>query len=124
MPKDQWNAPGCYYILTYRKVNGPLSEWMEEKIGDPGVEKFALSNPGYYQLWEFTIHVGNHEGPGPASPVVRSLSGQNAPAVRPERSQVGTVSDDSVTLSWTPVTVKRGSVDGYKVSYGLMSTIS
>lgn len=116
MPKEDWSAPGCYYILMYRKVNGHITEWNEEKIGDPRVGAFALSNPGYYQLWEFMINAGNHEGPGPDSPVVRSYSGQNSPAAKPERTQVGTVSDSSVTLGWKPVTVKRGSVDGYKVN--------
>ena len=77
---------------------------------------FELSNPGYYQQWEFTIRAGNHEGLGPASPMKSAYSGQDAPVVKPESSKVGEVSDDGVTLSWEPVTVKRGSVDGYRVS--------
>ena len=118
MPKDKWNAQGFYYVIQYRRVNGRISEWRDEKIADPGVNMFDLSNPGYYQLWEFTIRAGNNEGSGPASPVESAHSGQNAPVVKPESSEVGTVSDDSVTLSWEPVTVKRGSVDGYRVSDG------
>ena len=116
MPKDKWSAPGCYYIMKHRKVNGHATEWIEEKIGDPRVGVFALTNPGYYQLWEFMIRAGNHEGPGPDSPVVRSYSGQNPPAAKPESTQVGTVTDSTVTLAWKPVTIKRGSVDGYKVN--------
>lgn len=116
MPKEDWNAQGCYYILKYRKVNGILTEWMKEKIGDAKVGTFALTNPGYYQLWEFTINAGNHEGLGPVSPVVRSYSGQNPPAVKPNRTQTGTVTDSKVTLIWEPVVVKRGSIDGYKVN--------
>ena len=116
MPKEDWNAPGCYYILKYRKVNGLFQDWFEEKIGDSKVGVFSLSNPGYYQLWEFTIKAGNHEGLGPVSPVIRSYSGQNPPAVKPENTQVGTVTDSNVTLFWEPVVVKQGSVDGYKVN--------
>ena len=116
MPKEDWNAPGCYYILKYRKVNGILQNWIEEKIGDSNVGVFPLPNPGYYQLWEFKINAGNHEGLGPVSPVITSYSGQNPPAVKPENPQVGTVTDSSVTLFWEPVAVKQGSVDGYKVS--------
>ena len=115
MPKEDWNAPGTYYILKYRKVNGNLQDWIEEKIGDSKVGVFALSNPGYYQLWEFTIKAGNHEGLGPVSPVVSSYSGQNRPAVKPDSTQVGTVTDSSVILFWEPVVVNQGSVDGYKV---------
>ncbi|RMX60520.1 hypothetical protein pdam_00001439 [Pocillopora damicornis] len=117
MPKDKWNAQGFYYVIQYRRVNGRISEWRDEKIADPGVNMFDLSNPGYYQLWEFTIRAGNNEGSGPASSVKRAHSGQNAPVVKPESSEVGTVSDDSVTLSWEPVTVKRGSIDGYRIYY-------
>jgi len=113
MPTEDWNAPGCYYILKYRKVNG---NWIEEKIGDSNVWVFPVSNPGYYQLWEFTINAGNHEGLGPVSPVIRSYSGQDPPAVQPEDPQVGTVTDSDVTLFWEPVAVKQGSVDGYKVN--------
>ncbi|XP_020621934.1 hemicentin-1-like isoform X3 [Orbicella faveolata] len=117
MPKEDWNAPGCYYILKYRKVNGILEDWIEEKIGDSKVGVFALSDPGYYQQWEFAINAGNHEGLGPVSPVNRSYSGQNPPAVKPENPQVGTVTDSNVTLFWEPVAVKQGSVDGYKIYY-------
>ena len=102
-------------MLMYRKVNGQISKWTKEKIGDPSVGVFAMSNPGYYQLWEFKIYAGNHEGPGLESPVVRSYSGQNAPAAKPESPQAGTVSDSGVTLGWKPVTVTRGSVEGYRV---------
>lgn len=116
MPKEDWNAPGCYYILNYRKVNGVLRDWFKEKIGDSDVGVFSLSNPGYYQRWEFTINAGNHEGLGPISPVIESYSGQNPPAGKPENSQVGTVTDSSVTLFWEPVVVKQGSIDGYKVN--------
>ena len=116
MPKEDWNALGCYYILKYRRVNGILQDWIEEKIGDSNVGVFALSNPGYYQLWEFTINAGNHEGLGPVSPVIKSYSGQNPPAVKPERTEVGTVTDSNVTLFWEPVVVNQGSVDGYKVN--------
>lgn len=117
VPKDQWNAEGFYYTLKYRRVNGRISEWKDEKIADPGVNMFELSNPGYYQQWEFTIGAGNHEGLGPASPMESAYSGQDAPVVKPESSKVGEVSDDGVTLSWEPVTVKRGSVDGYRIYY-------
>lgn len=102
-------------MLMYRKVNGQITKWTKEKIGDPSVGVFAMSDPGYYQLWEFKIYAGNHEAPGLESPVVQSYSGQDAPAAKPESPQAGTVSDSGVTLGWKPVTVTRGSVEGYRV---------
>lgn len=120
MSKTEWNAQGCYYIIKYRKVNlGYLSDWMVEKISDPSVDLFAVSNAGYYQLWEFKIRAGNHEGLGPESPVRRSFSGQNAPAVVPESTEVEAVTASSVALTWKPVTVSKGSVDGYKVKVNM-----
>lgn len=117
MTETEWNAPGFYYVLQYRKVNlGYLSEWKEEKIGDPGVHVFAVTNAGYYQLWEFKIRTGNHEGFGPESPVRRSFSGQDAPAAKPETAEVEAVTSSSVALAWKPVTVLKGSIDGYKVT--------
>ena len=116
MSKLEWNAPGCYYILRYRKVNiGYVVPWETEKIGDPRVHVFAVSNPGYYQLWEFKIRAGNQENLGTESPVRRSFSGQNAPAVKPESAEVEAVTASTVALAWEPVTLNKGSVDGYKV---------
>ena len=103
-------------MLKYRRVNiGFPNEWKVEKIGDPHVHVFAVTNAGYYHLWEFKIGVGNHEGLGPESPVKQSYSGQNAPAVKPESTEVGAVTASSIALAWEPVTLPRGSVDGYKV---------
>lgn len=114
LSKTEWNAPGCYYMLKYKKVNSPR-RWTTEKIGDPHVGVFPIPNPGSNQLWEFKISAGNHEGPGPESPISRSLSGQDAPDVKPEGAEMQAVTASSVTLEWKPVTLVRGSVDGYKV---------
>ena len=67
-------------------------------------------------MWEFKISAGNHEGPGPESPISRSLSGQDAPDVKPEGAKMQAETANTVTLEWKPVTLLRGSVDGYKVS--------
>lgn len=120
MSAAEWNAPGCYYVLKYRKVNlGFPNEWMVEKIGDPRVHVFSVTNAGYYHLWEFKIRVGNHEGLGRESPVQRSFSGQNAPTVKPESAKVAAVTVSSVALAWEPVTLSNGSVEGYKVRVNL-----
>ena len=120
MSETEWDAPGCYYMLKYRKVSpGSLNDWMVEKIGDPSVHVFPVTNAGYYQLWEFKIRVGNHEGLGPESPVKRSFSGQNAPSMKPGNTEVGAVTASGVALTWEPVTLPRGSVDGYKVHVNL-----
>ena len=124
MPKIEWDAPGFYYILKYRRVNlGYLSDWREEKIGDPTVSVFGVTNAGYYQLWEFKIRTGNHEGLGPESPIKRSFSGQDAPVAKPENTKVNSVTASSVVIAWKPVTVKKGSVDGYKVNINVTGSI-
>ena len=114
MPKVDWNAPGLYYLLKYREVpDGTFGD--PERITDPAVDVFAIPNPGYYKLWEFQIQAGNDVDLGPESPVVRSYSGQDPPEGKPGNVQTGGATARTVELSWQPVTVTRGSVDGYKV---------
>ena len=114
MPKVDWNAPGLYYLLKYREVpDGQFGD--PERITDPAVDVFAIPNPGYYKLWEFQIQAGNDVDLGPESPVVQSYSGQDPPEGKPVNVQTGGATARTVELSWQPVTVTRGSVDGYKV---------
>ena len=118
MPKVDWNAPGLYYLLKYREVpDGPFGD--PERITDPTVDVFAIPNPGYYKLWEFQIQAWNKEGMGPWSPKVQSRSGQDPPEGKPGNVQTGGATARTVELSWQPVTVTRGSVDGYKVRAAL-----
>ena len=114
MPKVDWNAPGLYYLLKYREVPGGQFG-VPERITDPAVDVFAIPNPGYYKLWEFQIQAGNDVNLGPESPVVQSYSGQDPPEGKPGNVQTGGATARTVELSWQPVTVTRGSVDGYKV---------
>ncbi|XP_068757831.1 fibronectin type III domain-containing protein-like [Montipora capricornis] len=114
MPRIEWNAPGLYYKLFYKKVSDGDNP-MEDVITDHTIGKFEVQDPGYHELWEFRIQAVNEEGPGKVSPI--AFSGQDPPAGRPEDVSVGTVTARSVELSWRPVTVTRGSVDGYKVYY-------
>ena len=114
MPKVDWNAPGLYYLLKYRQVAEGKSE-VEERITDPTVDVFAIPNPGYYKLWEFQIQAGNDVNLGPKSLVVQSYSGQDPPEGKPGNVQFAAATARTVVLSWQPVTVTQGSVDGYKV---------
>ena len=114
MPKVNWNAPGLYYLLKYREVpDGPFGD--PERITDPAFDVFAIPNPGYQKLWEFQIQAGNDVDLGPESPVVQSYSGQDPPEGKPVNVQTEGATARTVELSWQPVTVTRGSVDGYKV---------
>ena len=114
MPKVDWNAPGLYYLLKYRQVAEGKSE-VEERITDPTVDVFAIPKPGYYKLWEFQIQAGNDVNLGPKSLVVQSYSGQDPPEGKPGNVQFAAATARTVVLSWQPVTVTQGSVDGYKV---------
>ena len=118
MPKVDWNAPGLYYLLKYSQVAEGKSE-VEESITDPTVDVFAIPNPGYYKLWEFQIQAGNDVNLGPKSPVVQSYSGQDPPEGKPGNVQTGAATARTVVLSWQPVNVTRGTVDGYKVRAAL-----
>ena len=114
MPKVDWNAPGLFYLLKYREVpDGQFGA--PEKIIDPAVDVFAIPNTGIYKLWEFQIQAGNEAGLGPESPVVQSYSGQDRPKGKPGNVQTGAATARTVDLTWVPVTLTRGSVDGYKV---------
>ena len=88
---------------------------VEERITDPTVDVFAIPKPGYYKLWEFQIQAGNDVNLGPKSPVVQSYSGQDPPEGKPGNVQFAAATARTVVLSWQPVTVTQGSVDGYKV---------
>ena len=114
MPRIDWNAPGLYYKLFYK--NASDRAMVDVKIPDPASSRFRIQDAGYHELWEFQIQAGNDEGPGYVSPIARAYSGQGPPAGKPEGVTVGTVTVRSVELSWKPVTVSRGSVDGYRVS--------
>ena len=118
MPKVDWNAPGLYYLLKYGQVAEGKCE-VEERITDPTVDVFAIPNPGYYKLWEFQIQAGNKECMGPWSPKVQSRSGQDPPEGKPGNVQPGAATARTVVLSWQPVNVTRGTVDGYKVRAAL-----
>lgn len=74
-------------------------------------------------MWQFKISAGNHEGPGPESPISRSLSGQDAPDVKPEGAGMQAVTASSITLEWKPVALVRGSVDGYKIYYWVKDSV-
>ena len=117
MPRIEWNAPGLNYKLFYKKVSDGDKLMEDVVITDPTSVKFEVQDPGYYELWEFKIQAVNKEGPGKVSPNVIAYSGQDPPAGRPEDVSVGRVTARSVELSWRPVTVTRGTVDGYKVSF-------
>ena len=118
MAKVNWNAPGFYYLLNYKQVSCFQFE-DTKKITDPTVDVFAIPNPGYYKLWEFQIRAGNKEGKGPWSPKVQSRSGQDPPEGKPGNVQPGAATARTVVLSWQPVNVTRGTVDGYKVRAAL-----
>ena len=113
MPKVEWNAPGLYYNLFYGRVG---EDFGETRIADPAVDRFNVTNAGYYIEWQFRIQAVNDIGSGDISPIVKAFSGQDPPKDRPEDVTVGTVTARTVELSWQPVTVTRGSVDGYRVS--------
>ncbi|XP_068715039.1 fibronectin type III domain-containing protein-like isoform X4 [Montipora foliosa] len=119
----EWNAPGLFYKLWYKRV-GPANSLVEIKLDDPKTERFNIPNAGYYVQWEFQIQAINDIAPGPKSPFVKAFSGQDPPAGRPEDVTVGTVTARSVELSWKPVTVTRGSVDGYRIYYWGESLVS
>ncbi|KAL9967619.1 hypothetical protein ACROYT_G025889 [Oculina patagonica] len=119
MPKVDWNAPGLYYILQYRKVKGEAHNvWKEENITDPSIGTFSI--PGQCEVWEFRIRAGNEKGLGPFSAI------ENASFVfgKPERVDVENITVSSVQVAWTPVAVpKGGSIDGYRIYYWTESQV-
>ncbi|KAL9959377.1 hypothetical protein ACROYT_G032696 [Oculina patagonica] len=119
MPRVDWNAPGLYYILNYRRAGGePPAKWEEERITNASIGVFPVPDPGYYKLWEFKIQAGNNIGLGPPSAIEQSYSGQDAPEGAPEDVSTGEITARSVQLSWKPVApTKGGSVDGYRIYY-------
>ena len=116
MPMVEWNAPGLYYKLWYSRVTEEFGAIENERFNDPTLGNFSVPDAGYYVEYKFKIQAGNNVGLGPESNIVRSFSGQDPPTRRPEGVTLGAIAARSVQLSWNPVTVDRGSVDGYRVS--------
>ena len=113
MRRVEWNAPGLYYKLWYRRVNP--GDALVEVHREASSDSFVVPDAGYYVQWEFQIQAINEVGEGPKSPLVKQFSGQDPPTGKPEDVTVGTITARSVELSWKPVTFTRGSVDGYRV---------
>ncbi|XP_068713129.1 fibronectin type III domain-containing protein-like [Montipora foliosa] len=123
MRRVEWNGPDLFYKLWYKRVG--LANSLEEiQLDDPKTERFNIPNAGYYVQWEFQIQAINDIAAGPKSPFAKAFSGQDPPAERPENVTVGTVTERIVELSWKPVTVTRGSVDGYRIYYWGESLVS
>ena len=122
MRRVEWNGPGLYYYLWYRKVNS--GDALVRVRLDPSRDTFVVPDAGYYVQWEFQIQANNEVGDGPKSPLVKQFSGQDAPTGKPESVTVGTITARSVQLSWQPVTVTRGSVDGYRVRGSILPYFS
>ncbi|XP_048584487.1 fibronectin type III domain-containing protein [Nematostella vectensis] len=120
LTKLEQNAPGCKYVLKYRKSGA--KDWQKVTIDNPSTAKYSILNPGYYELWEFMIYATNDIGDGPQSDIIKSRSGQDAPKDKPKNLKKGVVTARTVSLTWDRVTVDRGSVDGY-ISYHWFKTI-
>lgn len=117
MPKIDWNAPGLYYILQYRRVTDKPPVWEEENITDPTVGMFTVQEPGHCELWEFQICAANDKGLGPFSAIEQSIFGLHTPKGKPENVTVDKITIHSVNVSWAPVAdSKEGGFDGYRVS--------
>lgn len=116
MPKVDWNAPGLYYILQYRKVKGEAHNvWKEENITDPSIGTFSI--PGQCEVWEFRMRAGNEKGLGPFSAIGNASFVQVAPVRKPESVSVGSITGSSVQVAWTPVAgSKEGRIVGFRVS--------
>ena len=113
MRRVEWNGPGLYHKLWYRRVNS--NDELEEVRRNASSDSFVVPDAGYYVQSEFQIQAINEVGEGPKSPLVKQFSGQDPPTGKPEDFKVGTITARSVELSWKPVIFTRGSVDGYKV---------
>ena len=122
MRRVEWNGPGLYYKLWYRKVNS--NDALVEVRREASSDSFVVPDAGYYVQWEFQIQAINEVGEGPKSPLVKQFSGQDPPEGKPEDVTVGTITARSVELSWKPVTITRGSVDGYRVRGNILHYFS
>lgn len=107
------NGADFKYHLQYRKLGE--NDWKIHSAGSVSTE-FHISKAGYYQLWEFQIQGVNKVGGGPFCEG-KAFSGQKAPLVAPEGFRALQFGSDYAVLGWTPIELKRGGVDGYKLSY-------
>lgn len=117
MPKIDWNAPGFYYRLQYRKVKDKPLVWEERNITDPTVGMFTVQEPSRCELWGFRICAANDEGLGPFSAIKQSYFAPHIPKGKPENVIVGNITAQRVTVAWAPVAdLKDEGSDGYRVS--------
>ena len=117
MPKIDWNAPGVYYRLQYRKVKDKPLVWEERNITDPTVGMFTVQERSRCELWEFRICAANDEGLGPFSAIEQSYFAPHIPKGKPENVTVANITAQSVNIAWAPVAdLKDEGSDGYRVS--------
>lgn len=112
-----WGGAGCKYRVFYRP-NTPNAPWTNKTSFDRCdlnfiLERGVLTN----QEYEVRIRTENIEGPGPMSPSIFGLSGQNRLFEPPTDITVVRVNASSVEIKWTPFVPKSPqSVDGHYVS--------
>ncbi|XP_058959688.2 uncharacterized protein [Pocillopora verrucosa] len=111
-----WGGAGCKYRVFYRP-NTPNAPWTNKTSFDRCdlnfiLERGVLTN----QEYEVRIRTENIEGPGPMSPSIFGLSGQNRLFEPPTDITVVRVNASSVEIKWTPFVPKSPqSVDGHYI---------
>ncbi|XP_028417506.1 fibronectin type III domain-containing protein-like [Dendronephthya gigantea] len=108
------NGESFRYLLQYWPDASP--EKRRNKTFNPVQLEFEVPNAGYYQLWKFQIQGVNKVGAGPYC-TGQSRSGQNAPTVAPTKLTVTESGATYIVLEWEAISLERGSVDGYHITY-------
>uniref|UniRef100_A0A915IFP2 Fibronectin type-III domain-containing protein n=1 Tax=Romanomermis culicivorax TaxID=13658 RepID=A0A915IFP2_ROMCU len=64
MGKEQWNAPGLYYIVYYRKENSdePAAPWSERRIEDPFLAHTEIKELPIFTRYEVKVKAYNMYG--------------------------------------------------------------
>ena len=117
LTKLEQNAPGCRYLLSYKRKDS--GSWKKQTIFDCSVGVFKVDKAGYYIEWHFKIQVENNLGKGPESPRYSAFSGQDPPKFPPANLRDIKPGTRTVEITWDAVKIDanrgRGSIDGYRV---------
>nr|XP_009941725.1 PREDICTED: neuronal cell adhesion molecule isoform X7 [Opisthocomus hoazin] len=119
----QSNGPGLQYKVSWRQKDVD-DEWTSVIVAN--VSKYIVSGTPTFVPYEIKVQALNDLGYAPEPSEVIGHSGEDLPMVAPGNVQVHVINSTLAKVHWDPVPVKtvRGHLQGYKVYYWKIQSLS
>ncbi|XP_062347121.1 neuronal cell adhesion molecule isoform X28 [Cinclus cinclus] len=119
----QSNGPGLQYKVSWRQKDVD-DEWTSVIVAN--VSKYIVSGTPTFVPYEIKVQALNDLGYAPEPSEVIGHSGEDLPMVAPGNVQVHVINSTLAKVQWDPVPLKtvRGNLQGYKVYYWKVQSLS